>query len=333
MARKKAARRPIKKTNYRSRRTLFGYPLVIFLLLCAGVFLLMATFPSLADDIRVTAKVSGPLVTDPAVITSPAGGQRFSALPIDVEGTCPANASYIEIYRNSIMSGSAICDSNDRFQISMDLFAGANSLTAHVFNMTDDEGPVSAAVNVVYDASQPPAGGGQQTAGREPGRATGQPLPPLLAKTEFVYKGYQLGELVEWPIEISGGLLPYTADVDWGDGSSDIYQRPAAGEFIISHRYSRLPSRNRSFTIKVRATDAAGGQSYLQFFVLVTSKISSAPSASIFTKPIPGAAEKNWLWIAWPAYLALILMVICYWLGEREEIIVLKKKGLLKRRR
>ena len=36
-------------------------------------------------------------------------------------------------------------------------------------------------------------------------------------------------------------------------------------------------------------------------------------------------------WIAWPAYAAVSALVFSYWLGEREELIIPKKKGMLKR--
>jgi hypothetical protein len=330
MARKSAGRRPVKKSKSRTKRAIFGYPLFVFLMLCAGVFLLTATFPGLADDVHITAKVSGPLVVNPAVITDPADGTHFSAIPINVGGTCPANAAYVEIFRNDVMSGSAICDTNQMFQLSTDLFPGANSLTAHVFNLTDDEGPVSDAVNVVYDAPQPsPPTSGGQPAGGSP-KTPPAAASPLTVETEFVYKGYRLGDLVEWPLAVSGGRAPYTADVDWGDGSHTAYLRESAGAFTISHRYRRLPQSGNSFTIKVSVTDADGRRAFIQFFILVTSKASSAPAASIFNKPPPTISSRNWLWIAWPAYAGVSVMVISYWLGEREEMIILAKRGMLK---
>jgi hypothetical protein len=334
MARKKAARRPAKKSVSRTKRAVFGYPLFIFMMLCAGVFLVTATFPGLADDLHISAKVSAPLVTDPAVINEPADGSHFSTIPVNVSGTCPANAAYVEIYRGSVMSGTAICDTNQTFQMSADLFPGANILTAQVFNMTDDEGPVSDAVNVVYDVPQPPK---PTPENEQPAAAGGSNKPasaaasPLMVSTEFVYKGYRLGDLVEWPINISGGRSPYTANIDWGDGSHTDYLRQAAGSFTIAHRYQRLPSSNNSFIIKVSVTDANGGQAYAQFFVLVTSSVTSAPAASIFNKPPPSINNHNWLWIAWPAYGAIMVMTASFWLGEREEQIILNKKGMLKR--
>jgi hypothetical protein len=233
------------------------------------------------------------------------------------------------------MSGSAICDAGGNFQLSSDLFPGLNGLTAHVFNLTDDEGPISNAVNVTYDIPQPPShpesGGGEQLSGQ--GNSPAPSASPLQAATTFVYKGYHLKDLVEWPVEISGGQTPYVANVDWGDNTHTTYDRNKAGVFTISHRYLRLPRTNKSFNIKVTISDAVGSQTFFQFFVLVTSSIASAPSASIFSKPVPSINAHNWLWVAWPAYAAITLMVLSYWLGEREEMILLKKRGWLRRSR
>src|SRR5215218_10094104 len=140
MARPKALKKPTsKKSTARKKWPIIPYPLLLFLLLCSGVFLSASTLGVSADDIIVTAKVSGPLVASPAKITKPKNNQHFSKIPIKVAGICPANAAYVEIFRNNLMSGSAIC-SGGTFQLNMDLFFGTNELVAHVFNITDDEG-------------------------------------------------------------------------------------------------------------------------------------------------------------------------------------------------
>lgn len=322
MARQKTHKRASKKSKNRGRRSIFSYPLVMFLLLCSGVFLVAWTFRANAD-ILVTAKVSAPFVIQPAVITSPVDGTHFTAIPINVSGTCPVNAGYVEIFDNNVMRGTAICSSG-AFQLSVDLFQGANSLIARVFNITDDEGPVSAAVNVFYDILQPPAGS------QNPGLSGSPSSSPLLLKTAFVYKGYHVGQLVEWPIELSGGAGPYAVSVDWGDGTSDVMSRAQAGQFKIDHTYGEPGKDKNSFTIEVKASDAAGNKAFLQFFVIVTPQ-SVGATGSIFNKPPPHiGARLSWLWIAWPVYGLILLMAVSYKLGEKEEIMILKKKGMLR---
>lgn len=321
MARTKTTKRTSRQVKNRSRRRILHYPLLAFLMLSAGVFLMAATLKANGQDIFVTARVPAPFVTSPAAINSPSAGERFSSIPIPVSGTCPSNAAYVNIFRNNLMSGTAIC-SGGLFQLSIDLFPGQNDLVARVYNTTDDEGPVSDTVTVFYDVPKPPVS------------APDSPIPsvqPFMLKTAFVYKGYTVDQTIKWPIEISGGYVPYAVSIDWGDGTSDVISRSTDGQFDISHKYSSSGGYKGSYTIKIQASDSAGQKAYIQFFVIVNSTAEITPAASIYNKPPPSLASDKWLWLAWPAYVLLLLLVVSYWLGEREELIVLRNKGLLKR--
>jgi hypothetical protein len=200
------------------------------------------------------------------------------------------------------------------------LFPGQNDLVAHVFNLTDDEGPVSSTVTVYYDVPQTPVNHGQQTA-----------ATPLTLKTSFLYKGYYVGQEVKWPIEITGGSGPYAVNVDWGDGSNDVISRSSAGQFDINHQYSTAGNKQGTFTIKIKASDPAGNTAYIQFFVIVNVRDATSAAGNIFGKSPPSLGGKSWLWLAWPAYAIVLMLVVSYWLGEREELIILRKRGLLKR--
>lgn len=317
MARQKSNRRAAKKIKKRSKIVSLAYPLYLFLLLCAGVFLVAATLRTNAADILIRAKVNAPSVTEKAVITSPAANATLSSIPVTVTGTCPANAGYVEVMDDGVMRGVAICGPDADFELMVDLTAGRNTLTARVFNITDDEGPVSDSVTVFY------APGGNIN----PSAASSGSLPQL--NTDFIYKGYHLGDNVIWPLKISGGKPPYTVDVDWGDNTSSRYNQNTVGLFNIAHTYQELPPNGKNFVIKVTAKDSLGAKAYLQFFVIVASAAAPGTSANIFTKPPPSLSNSNWLWYVWPAYLLILIMTLSYWLGEQEELIILKRKGLL----
>jgi hypothetical protein len=327
MSRKKPVKRAKKQAARRLKRSIFAYPLFIFLLLCAGVFLVAWTLKANAD-IFVTAKVSAATVTDPAVITSPDDGAHVSSVPVTVEGTCPANASYIEIFNGSQMAGSALCDSGGGFSLSVNLLPGQNSLTAHAFNKTDDQGPVSSPVSVYYDVpAQPqqnlPGGGG--TAQNPKSQSA-----PFNIQTSFLYRGFKVGDLVSWPISINGGTVPYAVNVEWGDGTADLFTRTTAGQFDLEHTYTQPGGYQNSYTIKVKATDSAGKTAYIQFFVIIVPQ--NVHQAGILNKTLPKiGGGLSWLWLAWPLYIVIMLMVISYRLGEREELIIIRKKGLLRR--
>src|SRR4051812_43608445 len=97
------------QNNQPKKILFFSWPAVVFILLCLGVLLVGWTFLAVADDVHVSAKVSAPPPTGSATIVTPTDGQRFSAVPITVTGTCPSDGSgaYIKLYRNDFFSGSA----------------------------------------------------------------------------------------------------------------------------------------------------------------------------------------------------------------------------------
>jgi hypothetical protein len=331
--RQTAKRRPTKKSK---NRLFLPYPLVFFLLLCAGVYLCLATFRTNAQDIFVTGRIPGPAVTDKATISSPTDGAHFKAIPITVTGTCPTNAAYVEIFRNNFMSGSAICQADHTYNLNIDLFSGQNELTAYVFNITDDEGPMSDQLTVFYDP--PPLLTPSTTSEGSPASSTvTEKKAPFAIKTPFVYKGYYTGDTVAWPIEISGGTPPYAFNVDWGDGDNSVISRKNADDFSITHKYTKPGGYNGNYTIKVQASDSGGNYSYLQFFIIVNDKNSLVALTSnhndIFSKPAPALKNlKTWLKVAWPVYGSLAVMAVCFKLGELEQLQILKHNRITHRR-
>jgi hypothetical protein len=326
MARPKTKKR-VAKSVKRKKFLFIPYPLVIFLLLCAGVYLVAWTFNAHADDIIVNAVVKDKPITQPPVIDPTIAGKTYNAVPLDVSGTCPTNAAYVEIFRNGLMTGIAICQ-NGVFDPAVDLFVGKNILTAEAFNLTDDQGPASSPVIVYYDPPTP------QPSLQIPGTATPK-NNPLLLKTAFVYKGYYTNQEVVWPLEISGGSSPYALSVDWGDGQTSIISRAQPGQFNITHSYKHSsPTSSHDYTVKVQASDSAGNYTYLQFFLIVNTHnlVGVFGTTNIYSKGPPSLGGLHqWVWAVWPLYLALVLMAISYKLGERQEFLVLRKRHQLRR--
>ncbi len=133
------------------------HPFSIMVILCAGVLIAGSTFPSFADSYDVTATVPAPLITSPAVITSPIAGQHFSSPAVAVAGTCQAQ-SYVKLNLNSAFAGVSLCTSGV-FTIPVTLLSGANQLQAQIYNLTDQAGPASFILTAYYDqtvAAPPP---------------------------------------------------------------------------------------------------------------------------------------------------------------------------------
>lgn len=319
MAKKSQSRSSVKRRPAYTQKSRFfvPWPYIFFLMLCVGVLLAGWTFKTNADEtLIVNARVPAPVLTEGAIITNPTNGQRFSAYPIPVSGTCPLN-SYIKLYRNDVFSGTAICTSGGTFSLTSDLFPGSNEFLARSFNITDDEGPESNRVTVYLDPV--------------PGATT--PLnDPLILKTDFKFVGYYTDQTGKWKLEITGGTPPYAINVDWGDGTNSVISKKGPGSFFIQHKYNEPgPGERGTYTVKVTGSDSDDTKAYLEFFVIVNSR--NLPEIVADTIPTAKPPNASWLWIAWPAYLVLLLMVTSFYLGEREELLELKKKGRLRQRR
>ena len=325
--RRKIAKRPKRRllihhkhTGKLVHRRHTSYALLSFIMLLVGIFLASITWSVRADNISVSATVLGEPPPEAAIITKPVNDQHFSAIPIDVEGTCPVGNYQIKIYRNNVFSGATLCSAEGTFSLKIDLFEGKNELVARIFNGANVEGPTSPTVTVFYDPPAP---------------ATPQPTPTpgapkttqLLLKSDNLYYGYLIGERVIWPIEINGGTAPYALSVDWGDGNSDVISRSAAGYLELSHIYKQQGSYRGSFIIIIKASDSAGQNAYLQLVTIVNDPNLIAPTTNKSDLDAVNALNKlfKYLLLSWPVYLLAIVMIISFWLGERREFSMVRK--------
>lgn len=282
---------------------------MIFLLLCLGVVMASLTVAASAADgtpkngsFSVTAVVSGPRPSAPAVITSPTNGQTFATNPIAIVGTCP-DKSLVKIFTNDIFIGSVICGQNRRFELKADLVIGQNRLTALPFNALDQSGPESPAVNLTLKFPDNGLGFSQQ----------------LLLQSSNYYRGAMPGDKITWPIDIVGGVSPYAVSFDWGDGKSDLLTRPQAGPFDLAHTYEKVGGYLGTYPLTVKATDAAGNKAYLQLTSIINApKGAESKSSTVVTLP-------NYKF-AWPLWVLLLFMVIAFWLGERREKIIMERR-------
>lgn len=329
-----------------------SYPTLVMLLLCVGVLLsgvTRATFALTVTDsgsYSVTASYPGPPPASAATISSPTEGNRFTAVPITVNGSCPLN-TYVTLLRNSFSSGVALCDATGQYSLKTDLFKGSNALQAQVYSQTDVPGPISSTVNVIYDPSvitgpsaPQPAGGSTPVSNgpnaTPPSGSTSGSAPvmtdPLTLKTQFKYLAHTPGQSVIYQFAVEGGTSPYAVVVDWGDGTQKIVTVSESGAFSLSHSYERKGGYKGSYRITVTAADAAGNQTILQLMALVNDLPGSALNSTKPTPPtltsVDSLAQRiqSLLKYIWPTFGFTVLMLASFWLGEMRELKLLRPK-------
>jgi hypothetical protein len=234
-----------------------------------------------------------------AVINSPSNNQHFTTTPITVSGTCPAN-TLVEIYKNDIFAGSIPCESKGTFSVQIDLLYGQNVLTAQVYDVLNQAGPVSKSVTVFYDTPLP------QGAPSTYLNFTGA---QLLIETDAVYRGIFPNQTLNVPISIIGGTPPFAVNVQWGDNSNEIIPRADNSTFNASHIYKRAGI----YKITLQAVDSKK----LVAFLSVAAIVNGQPAPAANTSSTPKSPNK--LLLLWPLLAVAASLVFSFWMGERRE--------------
>lgn len=295
------------------RHTAYG-PLVLVLLLgfmplfavSKGVANAAATDPVTRNE-SIYAVVPGPKPETAPVITSPTQGAVFTSNdPILVAGECP-DTMLVKIFKNNVLAGAAFCE-NGRFSVSVDLFIGANSIVARAYNANNFAGPASEAVGVQMRI--------------ENTKTAPTKTKQFFVTSEIEYKGVNVGDAFTLPLTVSGGKAPYAISIGWGDGKTDLVSRSKAGEFEVSHTYdSRGKGYKSSYDVTIVATDEAGNKSFIHFEVIVSGEETS----------VVGTIKSGYNWsaamrTAWQLLGVGTLLVFSFWLGERREAFLYKRK-------
>ncbi len=288
-----------------------SFALLGFILLLVGILLASVTFNVNAADLVITGKVAAPAPTIPAVITSPADQDRFTAVPITVSGTCQAN-QVIRLYRNGDFSGSVFCTGSGTFSIETDLSSGANTLIASTFNVTDDEGPASSPIMVYYDPPATPTPNPSSPSSPPSGSGS------LIISVDPKLNIYQLGQPLEWQLKVSNGTPSYTMKIDWGDGTTNTYTLREDGSADLRHVYDSLGDNNGQYVVKIRVTDKNGATVFLQVGILVRGpNIALATGGGATSGSFSDRPLYTRLQIAWFGWLFLLLALLSFWLGAR----------------
>jgi hypothetical protein len=245
-----------------------------------------------------------------ATIDNPLNGARFSSTPITISGTCPDN-TLVELFKNDIFAGSAICDEAKTYSLDIDLLIGQNTLHAKVYDALNQPGPDSTAITVYYDAL--PA----QTS---PLAFNDFSRSQILINTSSIFRGVFPGQELNVPIQILGGMPPFAVNVTWGDSNNDVFSRNDNVSFGATHVYSAAGT----YQINIQVSDSSGNVAFLSVAVIVNGQPITGTSSTISTKTL-----QERLLVLWPLYVSSVAVVISFFIGEQREKKLLSSRGLL----
>ena len=227
--------------------------LAIILLLAGG---LMVGFNNLAhvtaDSLYVSATNPAPIPTQPAIITGPPAGKVSEAQAV-ISGYCPrSNPSIIiEILLDGISAGSTTCTNANSFSLPITVSSGQHSVVARIHTITNGVGSDSKpfALYATFPATSTTAN--KTTAKSAPLAKSSLNIAPV---SSFVVFGPAQDAI--WRGTISGGLLPYSMVINWGDNSTETATVKTQAPQSFTHQYKAM----RSYDITVQATDVTGSQ-------------------------------------------------------------------------
>jgi len=107
--------------------------------------------------------------------------------------------------------------------------------------------------------------------------------------------------------------MPYKVVIDWGDGRTSNRDREESDPFTISHSY-KDPGTYKP-TIRVIDNNGTSDSTAVLQLLAIVKPSNGAPIVNATT---PASGITNYMWLLWPTYLAIVLMVLSFWLGELE---------------
>lgn len=235
-----------------------------------------------------------------ATIAVPSNGQSFSSIPITVSGICPSNL-LIEIFDNKVFVGSTVCISGS-YSLKVDLFNGSNSLYAQDFDSLGQGGPLSNTVTVSFISS-----------------SYTQPGSQVIVTSSYADLGVDPGQVLNWPINISGGTPPYAISTDWGDGQPPTLQSSStSGAVTLKHIYST----SGTYSVTITVTDNNGSTGFLQLIAIANGKVSTSSTKN--NTSIRSAPSTTTPW--WVFVILLSALLPAFWLGKHHGQSVTQRK-------
>jgi hypothetical protein len=244
-----------------------------------------------SGSVGVQGTIPGAAPTQAPTISVPSNGQTLNTLPVKVSGLCQSGL-LVEVFDNNVFVGSVECSSGS-YSMQIDLFSGRNDLIARDYDSLNQASPDSNTVSVTFNNGF--VGNG----------------PQVLLTTQYAKRGANPGDVLTWPLSVSGGTAPYAVSVDWGDKTAfELLSLGKPGDFSANHTYNAAGSYN----VTVRASDANGNTAFLQLVGIGNGPIQQASP----TKNQNIIIERVVVW--WPFVLLVVLSIMAFWLGKKHQL-------------
>ena len=285
----------MKRINSRLRAYVGVLVLLILVVSSASVLALGSQQNPQSGSLGLEATIPSAPPSQAASIAIPTNNQTYSTIPISVSGLCPSNL-LIKLFSNNVFVGSAVC-SNGSYVIKADLFNNTNSLYVQDFDSLGQGGPLSNTVSVNFKGVQ-----------------AASVLNQVVITSSYATLGANPGQVLSWPISISGGSPPYAISTDWGDGTSSTLQSSStSGNINLDHTYNTAGT----YTVTVTVTDSNGATGFLQLVGVANGQIvkSNVSSKNGSIGQLSSSTKSSIPW--WVFAIIVLVLIPSFWLGSR----------------
>jgi PKD domain len=261
-------------------------------LLLAGYSQAQAATQQQSGSVGVQGTIPGAPPSQAPTISVPSNGQTLNTLPVKVSGLCQSGL-LVEIFDNNVFVGSTQCTGGS-YSLQTNLFSGRNDLIARDYDSLNQASPDSNTVSVTFNSGF--VGNG----------------PQVLLATQYAKRGANPGDVLTWPLAISGGTAPFAISVDWGDKTAfELLSLGQPGDFNINHTYNA----SGSYNVTVRASDANGNTAFLQLVGIGNGPVQQTTKAAT-NQNLKVTRVVVW----WPFALLAIFAILAFWLGRKHQL-------------
>lgn len=220
-------------------------------------------------------------------------------------GTAPPYSHIVVTFHSKPLTCETDADSNGNWSCTLDQPLAAGLHTVYVVATTPEGNTLTIKSFQIYVSAA--------VAPLQPAESS---KPLFFVIYNYQYQPLVSGQSFSLDLGLDGGTSPYAVTVLWGDGGESTVARNNQSKFPVSHTYTLLGRSQQTYRIKVEVADSSGLTAFLEIPELVRGGSSTVSPVVSGTNGTPNG---QWIQFAWPVYGVTMLMVLSFWLGERQE--------------